>query len=590
MASKNTLNIVVKADSSPISKTIEGLDKKMGKFNKKLAHQQQRQKAGAQALKKSYERFGGTIEKVGGVAGGQVAQLAHGFSTVKGLIAGTITGVKGFGKAAKVALAGTGIGVLVLALGSVVTYFTKFQGGLEAMRPLIGTVKALFGQLGDALIGIGGGIVKFFTGDFAGGVQAIKAGFGKFDIEGARKLGSELARAETALERAALHASRVEKNNNVQLRSLKEQIKEREKLATIAKEEQGNARKGIMYLEQALNFLKRQKALAQTITKAKVAEARAGIALEEKKLQISHTTKADAIESNKKIISLQSQIFAYQRELTSAESLQTSLITKRASYMRQITTEQKKQAELAQTQQPSAPAPINVGPSQGFNDLATDTGLGGLDLSINTEQLKQLTEHNTALENEMVRAEKIGEFGKAAYGVLASSLQSAFVNLGQTLGSGGDVLEVGIKVLGQALSSLGTVMIATGVADVTVSKSLASAFGGGWGLISAGTALVALGALIPQMFSKRKAVGSALQNAPAGGGGTTGGALGGSLATPTPPASSPALRQSGGGFLGRSINIPNEVLVKLRGADLVGVLNVTEQHNNNRAGSSGGVV
>jgi len=86
----------------------------------------------------------------------------------------------------KTALAATGIGLIVVALGSLVAWMQTTNEGMLAMSRGAEVVKAVFGVLIDRLAKFGGAVVKFFSGDFKGAWEDAGdavGGFGKNIIE-----------------------------------------------------------------------------------------------------------------------------------------------------------------------------------------------------------------------------------------------------------------------------------------------------------------------------------------------------------------------------------------------------------------------
>ena len=81
-------------------------------------------------------------------------------------------------KAFKIALAGTGIGAIVIALGSLVTYLTQTQKGMDLVNQVMDGAKAIFQVLIDRLLGFGEGLKAIFVdGDFSGGIDKLKNSF-----------------------------------------------------------------------------------------------------------------------------------------------------------------------------------------------------------------------------------------------------------------------------------------------------------------------------------------------------------------------------------------------------------------------------
>ncbi|HEX8348976.1 MAG TPA: hypothetical protein VF598_03375, partial [Hymenobacter sp.] len=94
-----------------------------------------------------------------GAFGGQVGNLKARFTQAKEgieLAKGGFTGLKG-------AIASTGIGVLILALGALYEYFTKTDEGAEDLAAGMAGLKAVVSVLEGVVISAGRGLVMFFT-------------------------------------------------------------------------------------------------------------------------------------------------------------------------------------------------------------------------------------------------------------------------------------------------------------------------------------------------------------------------------------------------------------------------------------------
>lgn len=63
----------------------------------------------------------------------------------------------------KIALASTGIGLLVVALGSLVSFFKATEEGAASLQKILSPFKILFGNLSDLLVRIGGAMVDAFN-------------------------------------------------------------------------------------------------------------------------------------------------------------------------------------------------------------------------------------------------------------------------------------------------------------------------------------------------------------------------------------------------------------------------------------------
>lgn len=97
-------------------------------------------------------------------------QVAQSFGMMKSGVGGLITQ---FGML-KTAIAASGIGLLVLLLGSLFTWFTKTEEGADKLKEVIYPLQVLFQKLTGILADLGGKVFKRLADAFKDPVQAIK--------------------------------------------------------------------------------------------------------------------------------------------------------------------------------------------------------------------------------------------------------------------------------------------------------------------------------------------------------------------------------------------------------------------------------
>ena len=136
-----------------IKKEIEiGVNTKKGKKNLDDLNESTKRTAQSMAdLEDAADKF----------TGGFITGLKKGAAALKGIGLGIIDGIKGLKtfrirsiatfKSLKVAIASTGIGLLVLAIGSLVTYFTQTQKGADKLKQAFAGVGATISVLVDRL-------------------------------------------------------------------------------------------------------------------------------------------------------------------------------------------------------------------------------------------------------------------------------------------------------------------------------------------------------------------------------------------------------------------------------------------------------
>lgn len=166
------------------------------------------------------------------------------FSAVSKSTSGCTKALKLF----KVAIVSTGIGALLVALGSLVAYFTKTQKGVELANKIMASFGATIDVLIDRAAKLGSALVNLFSGNFkqAGeDAKAVLSGVGKEIVE-ETKLAWELADVLNEIDKREVMLSMSRAANRAEIEKLKkaaddqtlstqERIKAAEKAAEIEK-------------------------------------------------------------------------------------------------------------------------------------------------------------------------------------------------------------------------------------------------------------------------------------------------------------------------------------------------------------------
>lgn len=133
-------------------------------------------------------------QKLDRMTGGAVS----GFRKLHGGFKSAVKGANAF----KIALAATGIGLIVVAVGTLISYFQSTKKGADQLKVAMAALGAAFDVLRDRVSKIGGALVKFFTGDFSGALEDVKGSFTGITDEIIRevKAASDLERAMNKLK------------------------------------------------------------------------------------------------------------------------------------------------------------------------------------------------------------------------------------------------------------------------------------------------------------------------------------------------------------------------------------------------------
>ena len=101
-------------------------------------------------------------QEMTGALDGMLGSIGLNTGALKGLKSGLTNSVKGF-KSLKVAIASTGIGLLVIALGALFTWFNRSSEGQEKLRKGMAVLGAVVDVLMDSVAGLGEALFKMFS-------------------------------------------------------------------------------------------------------------------------------------------------------------------------------------------------------------------------------------------------------------------------------------------------------------------------------------------------------------------------------------------------------------------------------------------
>lgn len=107
------------------------------------------------------------------IFGVSLGGMISGFKNSVGAIGNSVKSLKAF----KIALAATGVGLLVIALASLVKWLQSSQQGLDFIEDSFTKVKAVIDALIGTLTKFGSALAKIFTGDIRGGLRGMRDAF-----------------------------------------------------------------------------------------------------------------------------------------------------------------------------------------------------------------------------------------------------------------------------------------------------------------------------------------------------------------------------------------------------------------------------
>ena len=248
-------------------------------------------------------------KNVDNLEGGLSGLSAQADKLTGGLVSGFKKGVAGIKqgitamKSLKVAIAATGIGLLLIAITALTSYFTKTQRGADKLSQALKGMGAVVDVLVDRFSTFGEGIFAIFTGDFAKGVDILKGSFKGLgdEIREEAKAAIDLEKAFQALQdrEIAMIETRAERRASI------------EALRLVAADETRELGERANALQKAMDL---EKQLADE--EIEIAKERARIITERNALgESSRDDLQEEAEANAKVIELNAQRDTRLKEL-----------------------------------------------------------------------------------------------------------------------------------------------------------------------------------------------------------------------------------------------------------------------------------
>ncbi len=280
-----------------------------------------------QASEDTNESISSGFDAIDAKSGGAV-------SAFKSLRSGLKSVIGGF-KTLKGAIVATGIGALLIAVTSLVSYFTRTEEGAQRLRVIIAGLQAGMDSLADVVTSLGKGLFQLFSGDFKGAIKTVKDGFtgiGK-EIKNDVRLARELERAMNGVVVAEreLIADRARANKEAAqakfiAEDLNRSIEERRAaIIKVGEIEQKVTDKELKTAQERLRVLEAQGELAESDEEflRTVEEARARV------FDLETANFAKRTEFQAKLISLKNEEIAKEKELADIRKENLELREKR---------------------------------------------------------------------------------------------------------------------------------------------------------------------------------------------------------------------------------------------------------------------
>lgn len=453
-------------------------------------------KQGAKEAKQAVQDFDdattSALDQVTGLFGASMKEINTTLSTVRGgfmtfssALSKSVEGASLFSKAmgvVKVALASTGIGALVVALGSLVAYFTKSQEGANTLGKVMGQVGQAFKTVTDYAIRLGEKIVNAFKNP----AQAAR-NFWKIltNKEERQKLSESLGNiGDDFVNRQKERLALTERQQALKKKQIEWTIEKAKIQTEIAQQREIAEDKVNKTAQERLNATLKAQELTRKLYAQETAFAQEKLDILQIENSLSESMNVDLqaeADLEAAIIGLEGERASRMKELLTKQAELTNLVVKERE-------EREKMERLAAMK-------------------VKDLTLQPLDFSNVTKDVKVTTEltpefNPKPLEKGVQEAEGyLIDFQKIATD-FSNTISDAFASMIEGLVTGNfslqDIFGTILGFLSESLKAIGKALIAYGTAMDAFKK----AFKNPWVAIAAGAALVAAGSVLSGLIKK----------------------------------------------------------------------------------------
>lgn len=437
-------------------------------------------------------------------------------------------------KIMKTALIATGVGALVVALGTLITYFTKTQRGADKIRLVMSGFEAVIGVLIDRLSAFGEGLFKIFTGKFKEGWDALKnsvKGVGD-EIKNEVQSATDLEKALQSLERREIEF----------IRTKQQQAEAISDLILKTRDENISG-------EERLKYILR----AQQIQK-EISDEEFAIAAERTRIM----REQQALGEN---------MLEDDRELAEAEANLNTIRREGNDKMRELVNRYNEMTNKINAQNKAIIANRKA-LTKDFKELKPQTLDLSVDADLNTDKFtlefdKLARNLKTGLEPAQNLILDFASTFNATFSGLAVSFGESMGAIISGTGSLKDFGHIVLSALGDLAIQVGKIAVGTGIAMIGIKEALIN-IGNPFLAIAGGVALIALGT----------AVKGALSSAANG---TTSGTFSGNSGVFD--TRTPSERNTGQTYIPRAIPVHVTGEFRQRGSDMVATINQTNAQN-----------
>tara|TARA_R100001594_G_scaffold94696_1_gene128975 strand:- start:66 stop:1631 length:1566 start_codon:yes stop_codon:yes gene_type:complete len=282
-------------------------------------------------LEKQVDKTSDSQKELGGILDSTTGGAVTKFKSLKGTL-GTV--IKSF-KSLRVAILATGIGALVLAVGSLSAMFTSSEEGQNKFAKLLMQIGVVAGNVIDILSDLGSVVFNVFTGNFKAAGEALNE-----VTEGIKNFGEETKKEIKIAGELADMRARADKEERQLLLERAEADRKVAELREIAADKEN------VSVEKRIEAIKEAGRIAEEITEKEIATARLRFEAKRQENLLSKSTKEDLDEQARlqaRLIELETARLRKQKALTA--EITTSLREAQAERNAILAEQKAKEAE-----------------------------------------------------------------------------------------------------------------------------------------------------------------------------------------------------------------------------------------------------
>ena len=288
-------------------------------------------------LEKKVKKTSDSQKELGGILDSTTGGAVTKFKSLKGTL-GTV--IKSF-KSLRVAVMATGIGLLVVAVGSLTAMFTSSEEGQNKFAKILMQIGVVAGNVIDILSDLGSVVFNVFTGNFKAAGEALSE-----VTEGIKNFGEETKKEIKIAGELADMRARADKEERQLLLERAEADRKVAELREIAADKEN------VSVEKRIEAIKEAGRIAEEITEKEIATARLRFEAKRQENLLSKSTKEDLDEQAQlqaRLIELETARLRKQKALTA--EITTSLREAQAERNAILAEQKAKEAEEAKIQE-----------------------------------------------------------------------------------------------------------------------------------------------------------------------------------------------------------------------------------------------